>query len=200
MGQFFTSKIKLLVVSLMLTAGCATVSAQDVAVKTNVVSDAFANINLGTEITLAPKWSFDLSGDLNLWTLSEGTKWKHWLVQPELRYWLCQATAGHFFALHLLGGQYNVANIRHGFNFLNNHFAKLKDHRYQGWFAGAGIAYGYSWVLGRHWNVEAELGVGWAYTRYDKFPCANCGRTLKDDAARNYVGPTKAALNLVYVF
>ena len=52
----------------------------------------------------------------------------------------------------------------------------------------------------KHWNLEAELGVGYVYSKADKFNCAQCGDKLEDDKAHNYVGPTKAALNLVYVF
>ena len=55
---------------------------------------------------------------------------------------------------------------------------KLKDSRYQGWFVGAGVAYGYAWILGRHWNLEAEIGIGYSYTRYDRFRCTGCGREV----------------------
>lgn len=36
---------------------------------------------------------------------------KHWLVQPEARYWFCEAFNGHFLALHALAGQFNVADM-----------------------------------------------------------------------------------------
>ena len=87
-----------------------------------------------------------------------------------------------------------------GHNFLGSDLKQLEDHRFQGWFAGAGVGYGYSWILGRHWNIEAEIGIGWAYTRFDKFNCGNCGIKLEEDKPHNYFGPTKAALNLIYVF
>jgi len=32
------------------------------------------------------------------------------------------------------------------------------------------------------------------------FPCAHCGTKLASDRQHNYFGPTKAAVNLVYVF
>lgn len=32
---------------------------------------------------VAPKWSVDLSGQVNFWTLSHKRKWKNWMVQPE---------------------------------------------------------------------------------------------------------------------
>ena len=76
----------------------------------------------------------------------------------------------------------------------------LSDRRYQGWFAGGGIAYGYAWILNKRWNLEAELGLGWIYTRYDSYPCAQCGTKIADGKSHNYVGPTKAAVNLIYTF
>lgn len=198
--QFFTTKIKLILISLLIGAGWSGVSAQNVAVKTNLVSDALLSPNLGIEVGMAPRWTFDLSGSLNAWNI-DNHKWKHWLVQPEVRYWFCDAIIGHFVGAHLLGGQYNFGNIdMGGLRFLGTDFGELKDSRHQGWYGGVGIAYGYSWVLGKHWNLEAELGVGWVYTRYDVYPCTTCGQRLNHNVVHNYVGPTKVAINLVYVF
>lgn len=102
--------------------------------------------------------------------------------------------------MHLHGGQYNVGGWDGHMKFLGTDFRKVKDSRFQGWFGGAGISYGYTWILGKHWNVEAEIGFGWSYTRYDRFECAGCGRKVETDRVHNYVGPTKAAINMVYVF
>ncbi|WP_290383312.1 DUF3575 domain-containing protein [uncultured Muribaculum sp.] len=189
-----------LMLALALSASALTARAQQFGLKTNLLYDATATVNVGAEMRVAPRWSIDVSGNLNAWSINNH-KWKHWLVQPEARYWFCDATAGHFVAAHLLGGQYNIGNIDLGdFKFLGTNLAGLKDHRYQGWFAGAGIAYGYSWILGRHWNLEAELGIGWIHTRFDKYPCTKCGTKIYSDRVHNYVGPTKLALNLVYIF
>lgn len=178
----------------------APMSAQDVAVKTNLLYDATLTVNLGAEMAVAPKWSVDLSANYNGWTLSDSKRWKHWFVQPEARYWFCDALGGHFVGFHLWGGQYNVGHLDNSINFLGTRFSELSDHRFQGWFLGAGIAYGYSWILGKHWNIEAEIGIGYAHTRYDVFQCAGCGRKTSVGRHHNYVGPTKAAVNLVYVF
>ena len=62
------------------------------------------------------------------------------------------------------------------------------------------MAYGYAWPVHKHWNVEAEIGIGWIYTRFDSFPCKDCGKKIDSDRVHNYVGPTKAALNIVYLF
>ena len=172
---------------------------QNVALKSNLLYDATLTVNAGIEVGLAPRWSFDLSGNYNGWAVN-GHKWKHWLAQPELRYWFCDRFAGHFIGLHALGGEYNFGNFDTKLSFLGTDYSVFADHRHQGWYAGAGIAYGYSFILSRHWNLELELGAGYVYTRYDVFECQGCGRKVEEDKPHHYVGPTKAAVNLVYNF
>lgn len=186
---------------LLAFACCAHVAtAQEVAVKTNIVGDALLNPNVGVEIGLAPKWTLDVGGQFNLWNMSHDRRWKHWLVQPEARYWFCDRFAGHFVGAHLLGGQYNIGGLDIDMKMLGTDFRKLKDSRYQGWFGGLGIAYGYAWALSRHLNIEAEIGIGWTYTRHDRYPCAVCGTKIESDKDHNYFGPTKAAISVVYIF
>lgn len=192
-------KIRIYALLLALLALVPLMKAQNVAIKTNLLYDATATINAGIEVKFAPQWTGDLSGNLNAWAIKDH-RWKHWLVQPEVRYWFCEAFSGHFVAAHLIGGQYNFGNLDMNFKFLGTDFSKLRDYRFQGWMGGAGIAYGYSWILDRHWNIEAEIGLGWVYTRYDKFECADCGKKVETARPHNYVGPTKAAVNLIYTF
>lgn len=193
-------KLPLLLVMLAMAFTGLRAHSQDVAIKTNVLYDAALSPNLGVEVRVAPRWSVELSGNLNAWTLNDGKKWKHWLLQPEARYWFCEALGGHFIGIHALGGQYNVGQLDIPINFLGTNFKKLKDNRYQGWYAGVGVAYGYSWLLHKHWNLEAEIGIGYVHTRYDRYECEGCGRKTASGLHKNYFGPTKAAINVVYVF
>lgn len=174
--------------------------AQKAAIKTNLAADAFLNPNIGAEIGLAPKWTLEAEGEFNLWTLSGDKRWKHWAVQPEIRYWLCDRFSGHFFGAHIHGGQFNIGGIKNSLNLLGTDFSKLSDSRFQGWFVGAGVAYGYAWMINNHWNFEAEIGLGYSYTRFDQFRCAGYGRRVRVDDPHNYVGITRVALNLVYLF
>ncbi|MBM6945377.1 MULTISPECIES: DUF3575 domain-containing protein [Bacteroides] len=192
--------MRLLIVSICLVVASLTASAQNVVVKTNLLYDITATANLGIEFKVAPKWTVDISGNLNAWTFSDNKKWKHWVLQPEARYWLCERFNGHFVGAHLVGGIYNMGNWNTDFTFLGTDFGQLKEHRYEGWLVGAGIAYGYHWMLGRHWSVEAEIGIGYVYTQADKYECPRCGDQLEDNKPHHYVGPTKAAINLIYVF
>ncbi|MCM1092679.1 MAG: DUF3575 domain-containing protein [Lachnospiraceae bacterium] len=193
-------KTKSIITAIVLTfLGIVRVQAQDVAVKTDLLKDALLTPTIGVEVGLAPKWTAELTGSLNAWPVNNHY-WKHWMVMPEVRYWFCQRFSGHFVGAHLLGGNYNFGNLKNNVKFLGTDFSKLSDERHQGWMVGAGIAYGYDWILSDHWNLEAEIGIGWVYTRYDRYPCANCGTKISSGKPHNYVGPTKAAINLVYIF
>lgn len=184
----------------MLLMGCLLPArAQDIAVKTNILYDATATVNAGVEIGLAPKWTLDISGNLNAWSKNEHTKWKHWMVQPEARYWFCDRFSRHFIGAHLIGGALNVGNINNNLSFLGSDFSKLSDHRYQGYAYGCGVAYGFAFVLSKHLNLELEAGVGYLCLDYETYECDGCGRKVAE-GIHHYVGPTKAAVNLVFVF
>ncbi len=193
-------KFKFLLIPLLALFLYLPAKGQNVGLKSNILYDATLSPNIGVEIGLAPRWTLELAGNLNLWTIGDGHKWRHWLLQPEARYWFCQRFAGHFLGFHVLGGQYNVGKLDLDMKFLGTDFRHLKDRRYEGWGVGAGVAYGYAWPIARHWNIEAELGVGWIWTKYDVYPCAVCGTRIAKGRTHNYFGPTKLAINLEYVF
>lgn len=189
----------ILVFLLLMGSSMSQVRAQDWAIKSNVLYDATATINLGVEIGLAPKWTLDISGNLNAWSKDEQTRWKHWLVQPEARYWFCDRFSRHFIGAHAIGGAFNLGGINNNLSFLGTDFSVLKEKRYQGYAYGGGIAYGFAFMLSEHINLELEAGFGYMYLDYDIYECGNCGRRI-DEGTHHYVGPTKAAINLVFLF
>lgn len=193
-------RIFLLLSLIVMACFCTRVNAQNFAVKTNLLYDATASINLGVEFIASEKWTFDVSGNWNSWNMPGGRKWKHWMLQPEVRRWLCEPMNGHFFGVHAHSGQFNIGHLSSGFSFLGTDFGRLKDHRFQGWFGGGGVAYGYAWILNRHLNLEAEIGLGYSYVKYDVYECEGCGKKVETDQTHHYVGITKAAVNLVYTF
>jgi hypothetical protein len=191
-------KICLLAFFLPICFGRA--DAQEYAVKSNLLYDVTATLNAGVEHRFAPQWTVDLSGNLNAWTFRDNVKWKHWMLQPEARYWFCDAWAGHFVGIHAQGGQFNVGGIDSSLKILGTDFSVLKDRRYQGWMAGLGLAYGYAWILGTHWNLEAEAGLGWTRCWYDTFRCAGCGKKVATGNVHDWFGPTKLSVSIVYLF
>ncbi len=185
--------MKQFLVSLLLLISFSA-SAQKIAVKTNLLYDVTTTFNLGAEVKLAPKWTLDLSGNYNPFSFSDNKKIKHWMAQPEARYWFCEAFNGHFLGFHLLGGQYNVGNVK----FPLGIYPSTKGDRYEGYYYGAGFAYGYQWILGNRWSIEASLGLGYVRAPYDRYDCPKCGE-WKNKGNKNYFGVTKAAVSLIYV-
>lgn len=157
--------------------------------KSNIAYDAVGSFNLGAEFRLSPRVSLDVPFVYNPLSFSEDRKWKHMLVQPELRLWTCEAFNGHFFGLHAHYAYYNVGGIGSRW---------MKMHRFEGWLAGVGVSYGYQWLLSPRWSLEASLGVGYAYMDYDRYLCKKCGEFQAHDKM-NYFGPTKAAISLIYI-
>lgn len=186
----------MVLLTILLTADIGSAQAQQVALKTNLLYAATTTPNIGAEMGIGKKSSFQVFYGLNPWKFGHGDDQKyakHWIINPEYRYWFCQRFNGSFVGVHAFGGEYDAANVNLLF------WDELKDHRFEGWYVGGGISYGYQWVLSRHWNFEASIGVGAAYIDYGKFKCGECGAKI-DDGHKIYVGPTKAALSLLYMF
>ena len=195
------NKIRLFLL-LVVVGACTGLSAaaQSFALKTNLLYDATATVNAGIEIGLAPRLTLDISGNFNPWTWKDNMKWKHWMVQPELRLWTCDRFAGHFFAFHALAGQFNFGNIPNNIRMLGTDFSVLGNERYQGWAFGAGLGYGYALPIGRHWNLEFEVGAGAIYSIADGFECDVCNRPTATDVRKLRPAITKAAISIVYLF
>lgn len=199
----FLKTITTLFVAIAAALVSFSASAQ-VAVKTNLLYDAMTNPNLGAEVAVGKQHTVNLVYGINPWKYHHGTKKAHhWVLQPEYRWWPCSAFNGHFFGIHAMGGQLNGANINVPFpGFFvsgDNLHRGLKDYRYQGWYIGGGVTYGYQWILSRHSNIEAEIGIGYDHAQGDRYPCADCGSRLSKWNS-NYVGITKLGVSYEYIF
>ncbi len=172
--------------------------AQQAGIKTNLLYWATTTPNIGLEWRLAPHYTLSATVGYNAFNFPNRTdtngvavnpKLHHWLVMPEAKYWFCRVFERHYIGFHALYGQYNAGGMK---------FPKfLEDARYDGWAAGAGLSYGYQWALGKRWGLEASVGVGYIYLRYDKYNCGACG-DKQGNYRRHWFGPTKAAVSFIY--
>lgn len=168
---------------------------QHFALKNNLLYDAALTPNLGMEIGLGKKITLDISGNYNPFTLDSNKKWKHWLVQPELRFWTCERFNGTFIGIHAHGGEFDLAKVNLPFDIYEN----LQNHRFKGHFYGGGISIGHQWVLSKHWNLEASIGGGYARAKYDTYGPEKGDPRVDSDLYKNYWGLTKATLSIVYI-
>ncbi len=154
--------------------------------------DATLTPNLRIGIRLAEHWSAGLTAGYRPWPTDDetNTKWRHLLLSPDVRYWFKGVNTGHFIGGNLIYAHYNIANVDPII------YNAAKDIRRQGDLGAVGAFYGYSWPLGRYWNIEAQIGAAVAYTKYSAYACGHCGKKLKDDS--KVLLMPQAALSVVY--
>ncbi|MBR1545952.1 MAG: DUF3575 domain-containing protein, partial [Prevotella sp.] len=181
----------LLSILLLLTLS---VQAQQVTVSNNLLYDAWLTPNLRIGLRLSPHWSMGVTGGYRPWPTDDhrSKKWKHLLMSPDLRYWTDSVNVHHFFGVNLIYSHYNVADVKFPFGL----YKSVRDERRQGDLGALGIYYGYSWPLGRHWNIEALIGATVGYTKYDRFECGECGTKIGED--KKWFAMPQAALNIVF--
>jgi len=184
-------KISLTLVLIVLTV-C--VHGQSVAIKTNALYWGTTTPNVGAEFSVGKKTSLEFIAGYNPWEFSDNKKLKHILFQPEFRYWTCETFNGHFFGLHAHYAYYNAGGLKLPFGMIKS----LEDNRYEGYLFGAGLSYGYQWIIGKRWNLEASLGIGYTRLVYDKYDCPTCGE-WQEEETKNYIGPTKATISVIYI-
>ncbi|MCL2561513.1 MAG: DUF3575 domain-containing protein [Rikenellaceae bacterium] len=192
---------KLFILTLLLCCVAGAARAQSVSVKTNLLWGGYTQTpNLGIEFDLGGRKTLDVGIGYNPWNLeaSEGESNKklvHLMGNVELRHWLCRKFSGHFFGVHVLGAQYNIAEYE--LPLLLGE--RSRDFRFEGIAVGAGVSWGYQFILGMKWNLEVTVGAGYIHLDYDKFESIPGGGKL-GSAKRDYMGPTKAGVTLMYVF
>ena len=186
---------KIVYISLMLTLLTSLqVHSQNVTISNNLLYDAWLTPNLRVGVRLAPHWSVGLTGGYRPWPTSDYTtrKWKHLLVSPEARYWTDSVNVHHFIGMNLIYSHYNVGDVKFPFGM----YKSVRDERRQGDLGALGAFYGYSWPIGRYFNIEALIGAAVGITKYSRYPCVHCGAKIGDET-KWFVMP-QAAINIVF--
>lgn len=165
-----------------------------IAIKTDVLYWATSTPNIGIEVALGGHTTLELTGGYNPWTLCKESnrKLRHFIVTPEFRYWFDGSFRGHHIGVNAQYSMYNISGIP--FPFVKD----SKNSRYQGWSAGAGITYGYTWSIGKKWNMEANIGLGYAYAEYDRYESKKCG-LFQETCKRHMFVPTEIGLKFIYL-
>lgn len=156
-----------------------------IAVKTNIVPWGFGVANLGIEIEISKSFSISLPVWWSPYFISKKYALRTLLLQPECRYWLKDTGTSHFFGIHAGAVWYNI---------------RFKDIRYQDVtfpLLNGGITYGYALRLNKHFYAEFSIGVGYVFTKYDRFYNIDNGAKI-DTRQTSYVGIDQLGISLVY--
>lgn len=170
--------------------------------RTNLLWDATSEPNLGFEVPLGKHFTLGAAAGLKSWPRylawdwdkENPVHWRNFAVVPELRFYFDRVYDGWFAGADVLYTHYNVCKVKFPFGL----YPEALEYRLQGDVLGAGITGGYSWWLGDHWRMEAEIGVAVGYNWGERFKCEHCGASLGPD--RRVVVVPKLGLNIVYNF
>ena len=189
-----------------------TINAQQVAFRTNLAYDATLTPNLGLEVKVDSAWTIGANVGLNAWDVDSkrNKKWRHLLVSPNVRRYFGHQTKKaaavsvwglpesksrrvSYLEVNPIYSHFNVGKVEFPFGL----YTSVKEHRLQGDLVALGAKYGYSWILGRHWHIEAEAGIAVGYAWCKEYECAVCGAPL-GEGDRIFLLP-QLGINIVYI-
>lgn len=170
-------------ISLIISFCSCSLYSQQHSVSTNGVSWGTLSLNGEYSVRIGSKQSVHVPFSWNPWTFSGNKKMKHFTVSPQWRYWTRESYLGHFLGGNLIGSRYNVG---------------LDEYRFEGWAYGAGVSWGYAWLLSKRLNLEVQAGIGVVRTNYTRFDCGTCGDFLSKES-KWFMVPNRLAVSLVYV-
>lgn len=195
-----TDMMKKLFATMLLTGFCwLGASAQQVAVKTNLLYWAATTPNIGIDIAVGKHSTIGMTANYNPWTLGTDNKIQHWFLRPEYRYWVTEKYTRLYFGVHAIGGEFEVGGFK--LPFIGNRILTgLPTHYYKGSFVGAGISIGYQFYVSPHWNIELSAGAGLARLSYHAEPVNGPKAASYTNRKRILPIPTELGVSFVYLF
>lgn len=165
------------------------------AIKTNMIYDLLLLPDLAIEFPLPGRWSIEAGGQWSWWNTTEPNHYYHRIQMAgfEGRKWLGDRDkaplTGHFLGLYAMGGTYDLKAGAGTTGVLSN------------WSYSMGVTYGYSTPIGKRLNLEFSIGLGYLGGEYKKYKWLDDSQCYhwQETLMRNYFGPTKARVSLVWL-
>ena len=184
-------KLRESLLTLILLAMPTSGNSQTLALRTNLLYDAIIVPNVGAEVGLGERTS--LVGNVMFNWIGLRNKQFYWRIlsgDVELRYWLGADKNTFFRKGHHLGvyGAFYRYDIE-----LGTKNGQMGDFNY-----GGGISYGYSAILNRSLSLDMSIGIGYMGGKYKKYKYFDGRYVWQSDEHRNFVGPTKVEVTLVW--
>lgn len=170
------------------------------AVKNNFIYDLALLPNLAVEVAFGAgyRWSAELQGNWSWWDTG-APDYNYHRVQAaglEMRRWFMNRTGdplnGFFAGVYGYGGTYDL-------RLFAKEDADTGQQSDLSW--SAGLSVGYAMPLGRRFNLEFGLGLGYLGGKYHKYNRCDCEEifTRLSTHRRKYFGPTKAGVSIVWL-
>lgn len=159
------------------------------ALKTNLLYDAALLPSLEFEWRINNRWSVAAEGSVAWWSKDRSHKYYQIMyLGAEGRYWFGRRLRpwhGMYAGLMAGGGKYDLENGKKG---------------YKGEAAVAGLTFGYMFPVTRTLSFDAEIGLGYMFTRFKEYVPFDGHYIYQRTKDMNYFGPVKAKFSFVWRF
>ena len=175
----------LLLATFLLTPA---VSAQKLSLSTNLVDYAnFGTLNLDVSYALSRHWSVMAGAKYNPFSFKDGQ-----VLNKQRTFFL----GGRWWPWHIYSGFWVSGKAQYREFGSGGIFSPETS---EGDAYGLGIGGGYSYMVGRHLNLEAGLGVWGGLQKYTVYDCPVCGG-VKGKGQKTFILPNDIILSIAYVF
>ena len=141
-----TVKIRFLLVVILMIAAHISVSAQRVALTTNLFEDAIATPNFGADVVLTDRQSISFDASFAPYKLSEVFHNKCMTFRAGYKFWLNQAFYSHYLGVDFVASSSDVGLMKWNF----------KDE-----YVGIGLCYGYAFIINKRLNIFKAFQKYW---------------------------------------
>lgn len=158
------------------------------ALKTNILYDAALMPNLEFEWLINTNWSVAVEGGVAWWSNEKRHKYYQLAyVSPEVRYHILPRKDWHgmYAGVFVGGGKYDLENGGNG---------------YKGEGGMAGLSFGYMWPISKRWSLEAAIGAGYMFTRYQEYEPREGHYLYQRTKDLHYFGPLKLKFAIAWRF
>lgn len=172
-----------------------------IAIKNNLVYDVALLPNLAIEVPFGENynWSAEIEGNWSWWKTKANDHYYHRIQMAGvgLRRWFGNKTGrplnGWYVGAYTYGGTYDIRL----FTKKNSDLGQLSNWSYSG-----GLSVGYAMRIAERFNLEFGLSAGYFGGKYHKYDVSDCKEPTfprRSTHNRNYWGPTKANVSLVWL-
>ena len=152
---------------------------------TNILPYSLTIINAAAEYIINPKISVELPVFYCPWHFNNTFSVRTLAIQPDCRYWIKDATRGHYIGIHANIAQYNLLNHR------DRYQDRVRP------LLGVGLSYGYLLPFNSKWSALFSIGIGYSSTIYKRFYNIDNGAHI-DNRSTHYIGIDMIGASIVY--
>lgn len=145
-----SKRIKLILIVIMMIAFRAPLSAQRIAITSNLLEDVVLTPNIGVDIVVEDRQSLTFDASVSPYKITPEFYNKRMTFRAGYKFWLNQAFYAHYIGLDAVLSSSDVAV---------GNFASRDE------YIGIGVGYGYAFILNKRLNLVPHLGVGAAYCK-----------------------------------